>query len=82
MNTEEDNAITKNRKSSYGNFMTLLCNTIAKSKKKKKNRSSKAMDVTFLQGNAKLYLQVLMYCKKWRAKAESNSVARKKNLKK
>ena len=78
LNTEEDSAITKNRKSSYGNFMNLLCNTIAKSKRKKKSRSSKAMDETFLKGNGRLYLQVLMFCKKWRAKAEANRV-RKKN---
>ena len=85
LNTEEDSALTKNRKSSYGNFMNLLCNTIAKSKRKKKNRSSKANHAieTFLKGNAKLYLQVLMYCKKWRAKAgKNNSVAEGKNVKK
>ena len=66
------------RQSDYGNFLNLLHNTMdfaAKTKSKSRQRVKSPKDgseETFLRGNAKLYLQVKMYCKRWRLKTEQN----------
>ena len=58
--------------------MNLLHNTmdfVAKTKSKTKQKSRKPNnggEETFLKGNAKLYLQVMMCCKKWRLRTEQN----------
>ena len=75
---EDDPSNQRKKVADYGNFLSLLHNTmdfVAKTKRNKKLKSHKAKNIpeeTFLKGNARLYLQVLMYCKRRRLKTEQN----------